>query len=147
MAKATRENKEKKALLRLSMFGSLWEDPGRRALTIVLIILFLGIVLTLLVNLAYLLTPNSYRGSILSGLGKAQENSNRIFIPTGFLLILIGAVFFVMGEAYGEYTDISLGKKSVLAKPFFRRLGFYFALIGAAFLLSGGIVDTVSAYI
>ena len=144
MPKKQEKNNEPEApSLKVPLLGSLWEDDGRRVLLILLAVMSIGIILVLLLNLIYL--PS--RGKeLFSGLEQMRTSSNRIIIPTGFLMAVMSLLFFSLSGTYGRYTEVTLGKKKTHARSLFRKLSFYFALIGAAFLLSGGIADSMAGY-
>lgn len=140
MAKKGEAQDKKKSMLSVPLFQSLWEEPGRRALLLLSVFLFLCIVVSLLLNLYH--RPVQVAGSF-SNLGETRNHFERVFLPVGFLMTILSFIFFSLSGTYGEYTEARVGNKRLHPRTFFRKLSFYFVLLGAAFLLSTGVTESM----
>jgi hypothetical protein len=126
---------EKRPSVRVSLFRSIVDDPGRRALAALSALAFFLMIMVVVVNL---FAPHTYAEpfSVFYGM---QEGYSRVLIPMGFLMLMQSLLLLALSSTYGDYTKASMGKKSVHVRSFLKRLSFYLVLMGAALLLSGGI--------
>jgi len=136
--KTSEKKDSEKPSVKVSLFKSLWEDEGRRVLSMLSAVVLICILVAIFVNLVYPLKNSS---KPFSGLEAMNENYDRLLVPIGYLLALMSLLFFSLSVSYGAYTDVVVGGRTLHAKSFFKKLSFYSVILGAVFLLSWGVTN------